>query len=257
VQLAVKLIGTDTGKSLLQFAVADTGHGLSPAEAVRIFDAFTQANASTTRTHGGAGLGLSISKELATLLGGDLQVKTLEGHGSTFTLTIDPGSLAGIPLVDPLTEDPDTLRGLDSLSTLKFLHRVKAMGLKVRILLVDDCRDNQRLIGSVLERAGLKISLAGDGSEGVEQALASCDAGRPFDVILMDMQMPKLDGYGATRKLRVAGYAGPIIALTANAMRGDRKKCAAAGCDGYVTKPIDRKELVKAILDYLPKGELS
>jgi CheY-like chemotaxis protein len=119
------------------------------------------------------------------------------------------------------------------------------MTLPSRVLLAEDSHDNQRLIAHVLRKAGAEVVLAENGQQAVELALAAREEAEPFDVILMDMQMPMMDGYEATKKLRDAGYAGPIIALTAHAMKEDRQKCLDAGCSDYLTKPIDRHLLVE------------
>ena len=256
VRLGVKLVRADSKKPVLQFSVADTGSGMSPKALTTIFEAFSQADASISREHGGTGLGLSISKHLTAVLGGELTVESTEGHGSTFTITVDTGSLEGVQLIDPTSEDFATETNVDSLSTLAYLRRVKAQGRNVRTLLVEDGPDNRLLIETILERAGFKVTLAENGLEGVEMALAACDNHEPFDVILMDMQMPVLDGYEATKKLRVEGYAGPIIALTAHAMTEDLKKCLTVGCNDYVCKPVRRRVLVEAILNHLPEKEL-
>jgi signal transduction histidine kinase/ActR/RegA family two-component response regulator len=255
VRLEVKLVGADSETPHIQFAVTDTGCGMSPKALTTIFDAFSQADASVTRQHGGTGLGLSISKHLAELLGGDLKAESIEGSGSTFTVTVGTGSLEDVPLIEPTSEDLTTGTDLDSLSTLAYLRRVKAQGRGARVLLVEDGPDNRRLIKAILERVGFTVGLAENGLQGVEMALAACDNHEPFDVILMDIQMPVLDGYEATEKLRVEGYAGSIIALTAHAMTEDRERCLTAGCDDYVCKPVRRRELVDAILKYLPDPE--
>ena len=134
-----------------------------------------------------------------------------------------------------------TVQGIDTLEeTIQQLNGV-------RILLAEDGPDNQRLISFILRKIGVDVSVVENGQQAFDSALKAWNEGSPFDVILMDMQMPILDGYGATTQLRNAGYRRPIVALTANAMAGDREKCLAAGCDDFATKPIDRKALLGTI----------
>jgi signal transduction histidine kinase/ActR/RegA family two-component response regulator len=255
VRLAIEFHDEFEGRPVLQLAVSDTGVGLSPAACEKIFDAFSQADASTTREFGGTGLGLAICKQLAALLGGDVVVESIEGHGSTFTLTIDAGSIAKTCLVDPEDESDSAAEVVEQEpSTAATLDRIRASGRSGRILLVEDGPDNRKLISLTLRKSGFEVECAENGAIGAEVALDAWQGGDPFDVILMDMQMPVLDGYGATAKLREEGYDGPIIALTAHAMRGDREKCLDAGCDDFATKPIDRRELMKTLLTYLMKS---
>ncbi len=224
----------------LQFDVIDTGIGLDPQQLARLFQPFTQADSSTTRRFGGTGLGLAISRRLAQLLGGDVVAESVPGAGSTFRVTLPTGPLHGVRLVShPSEAAPGHHEAAESAGPTPHLH--------CRILLAEDGPDNQRLIMFVLKRAGADVELAENGRLAMDMALAARDAGRPFDVILMDMQMPVLDGYTAAGCLRRAGYTGPIIALTAHAMAADREKCLAAGCDDYTTKPIDRRKLLETI----------
>jgi signal transduction histidine kinase/CheY-like chemotaxis protein/transposase-like protein len=254
VRLVIQLADSGSERPLLRFSVSDTGVGLSPEARTSIFRAFSQADASTTRRYGGTGLGLTISKRLAELLGGDLQVESIPNRGSTFSLTIDPGPRDQLRLIDPKAETvEEEEEKVDGPSTLKFLEKVREEGPHPKVLLVEDGPDNQRLISFTLKRCGFDVSIAENGLQGVEQALGARDSGEPYDVILMDMQMPVLDGYEATRKLREEDYDGPIIALTAHAMKGDREKCLAAGCDDFSIKPVDRRTLVEMILSYAQK----
>jgi Amt family ammonium transporter len=251
VRIVIQMGGLDTERPMLRFDVSDTGVGLTPEARERIFEAFSQADASTTRKFGGTGLGLAISKKLADLLGGNLEVTSIENQGSTFLLTIDPGPMTGVRLVEGIeTDTHDEMVG-GTTPTPEFFENVKQHGPTARVLLVEDGPDNQRLVMYTLKKAGFEIGLAENGEEGVQKALEARSAGEPYDVILMDMQMPVLDGYGATRRLRGEGYLGPIIALTANAMKGDREKCLDAGCTDFATKPVNRRGLVQKILEYL------
>ena len=150
-------------------------------------------------------------------------------------------------------EDPETLRKLEEETTRTFIAKIARRHLEVRVLLVEDGADNRRLITYMLEKANFRVSHAENGEEAVAAALAALDADEAFDVILMDMQMPVLDGYEATRQLRERDYEGGIIALTAHAMKGDRQKCLAAGCDEFATKPIDRRELLEKVISLIRK----
>ncbi|HPF37709.1 MAG TPA: PAS domain S-box protein [Phycisphaerae bacterium] len=222
---------------MLRIDVVDTGIGISKEDAARLFQAFTQADNSTTRRFGGTGLGLMISQRLAMLLGGDLTVRSTPGVGSRFTLTIRAD------VCDP--------RGVDAAPEPTIDRRkapeVRDQRLDCTVLLVEDGGDNQRLISHVLRRAGAHVTVAENGQVGADLALRAMEAGDRYDVILMDMQMPVMDGYEATRLIRSKGYAGWIVALTAHAMSSDRRKCLDAGCDEFLTKPIDRRKLLDAI----------
>jgi PAS domain S-box-containing protein len=220
--------------------VMDTGIGMKPESLAKVFNPFTQADNSITRRFGGSGLGLSISRQCATALGGDLSVTSEYGMGSTFTFTLDAGPMEGIEFFNP-----DTVTTQEATAAGPVSIRLK----KARVLVVDDGTSNQKLITVVLTRAGVTIELADNGLIGFEKAMA----GR-FDVILMDMQMPVMDGFTATRRLRDQGNTLPIIALTANAMKGEEEKCRAAGCSGYIPKPIDVDLLLRTMADLV--GEL-
>ncbi len=234
---------------LLQFEVADTGIGITPNQQARLFQPFSQATAQTQTKYGGTGLGLSISQQLAEMLGGKIRLTSEPGRGSTFTLTIATGPLEGVPLTRENTTKRGT--GQDGL----FKAPLSPNSLSCRVLVAEDGPDNQRLIKYLLTKAGAHVVIADNGCTAVDLALSARAAGSPFDVILMDMHMPKMDGYDATRHLRRSEYAGPVIALTANAMREDRQKCLDAGCDAYCPKPIDRHELIQLVRKYSTQGD--
>ncbi|UUO07574.1 CHASE domain-containing protein [Blastopirellula sp. J2-11] len=234
----VKVIAQcDFANELMSFQVIDSGIGMSLEQLEHIFQPFRQADASTTRNFGGTGLGLTITKQIAELLGGEITVESQPGHGSTFTLRVATGDLTGVPL-----RSSHDAAEPDSPSTI-----VATSNLHGRVLLVEDGPDNRKLIGFILRKAGADVTIAENGELGRDAALQAWRADTPFDVILMDMQMPVMDGYTATAQLRNAGYTGQIIALTAHAMRGDVNKCLDAGCDAYLTKPIERKSFLKEI----------
>jgi PAS domain S-box-containing protein len=233
----------------LQFDVIDTGVGIPADKIEQIFKPFTQADGSTTRNFGGTGLGLSISKRLVELLGGQISVSSTVGNGSTFSFTVSTGQLDDVRLIQDTAE-----AGVETVGS-KTADDTDAPLRNYRILLAEDGPDNQRLICFILKKAGAEVTLADNGQIGFDLATAAKSEGRPFDVILMDMQMPVLDGYEATRRLREDGYTLPIIALTAHAMSSDRQKCLDAGCDDYTTKPIDRKKLIELVASYAKRTE--
>ena len=243
VRLVVRLADGTDADGLLQFDVADTGIGLDDAQMACLFQPFQQGNAATARRFGGTGLGLTISKRFAEMLGGDITVHSRPGDGSTFRITVATGPIDGAEMLKP--SEAAMFKGLPGEDHLD--SAPDGGKLDCRILLAEDGPDNQRLIALVLRKAGAEVTVVENGQLAMYQALAARHEGRPFDVILMDMQMPVLDGYQATRVLRSHGYEGPIVALTANAMATDRTECLEAGCDEFATKPIDRGKLIDTI----------
>jgi len=233
VRIVVRCDDADGPSPKLAIEVVDTGIGLSPEELGGLFKPFTQADASTTRRFGGTGLGLTICKRLASLLGGDLTVDSSRGRGSVFKLVVPTGDLRAVKMLESAAEA--------MLAPEKKSAEVRSAA-GIRILLAEDGPDNQRLISTYLRRAGADVTIVDNGRLAVDAALAT-----GFDVILMDMQMPVLDGYGATSLLRREGYTGSIVALTAHAMAGDRERCVRAGCDDFVTKPIARDLLIETV----------
>ncbi len=227
------------------FDVVDTGIGMTAEQVARLFQPFCQADSSTTRKFGGTGLGLTISRRLARKLGGDITVTSTAGGGSTFRLTVATGPLGGVPMVDTILESPS-----ESPVSPVATPSQPAPRLNCRVLLAEDAPDNQRLMSVVLRKAGAEVTTADNGQIALEAALEAWQSGHPFDVVLMDMQMPILDGYGATRKLRDEGYPGAIVAVTAHAMSGEKDKCLAAGCDGYTTKPIQREAFLATVAQF-------
>jgi len=250
VRIEVGLVaGTSATSRWLEIAVVDTGCGIAPSQLQRVFETFTQVQGSLTREHQGTGLGLALSRKLARLLDGEIRVESVPGIGSRFSLRLPCPPLDGVRVLPaaevgefavieraPVSPPPPDLSG--------------------RVLLVEDGLDNQRLIGGILRRAGLEVEIAADGEIGCELALHSQSSDDPYDVVLMDMQMPVLDGYTAVQRLRAAGYRGAIIALTAHAMSGDRERCISVGCSDYATKPIARDELLAQVASHLPKSSL-
>ena len=234
VRVVLRSVPASNNEGRLVFDVTDTGIGMSEEQIGLLFRPFSQVDGSASRRFGGTGLGLAISKRMAEMLGGDIVVRSVPDQGSTFSLSIAIGQRGG------LIATPEANKTLAASKPLP-------QKLACRILLAEDGPDNQRLIAFLLRKAGAEVELAENGQIAIDLALAAMQAGNQFDVILMDMQMPVMDGYEATQNLRSAGCTEPIIALTAHAMSGDRQKCIDAGCDGYITKPIDAKKLVGEI----------
>ncbi|MEQ1630793.1 MAG: response regulator [Planctomycetota bacterium] len=227
--------GGDT--SAVQIAVVDTGIGIGPDRQALLFEPFVQADASTSRKFGGTGLGLSISRRLARLLGGDVDVESEPMVGSRFTLTLP----AGDRVVGAWLPAASAKASGQSVTAQRPSQKNRLRG---RILLVEDGPDNQRLVSTILRRAGAEVEVAVDGQKALDEVQRSIADGRPFDLVLMDMQMPVMDGYTATHRLREMGWSRPIVALTAHAMAGDRERCLLGGCDGYETKPLEAERLI-------------
>jgi PAS domain S-box-containing protein len=229
---------SSNGTNVLTVDVQDTGIGLTADELGRLFHAFTQADKSTTRRFGGTGLGLTISRKLARLFGGDIQVKSTPGVGSTFSMSIDCGAEICDEMLEGLSES-----GLPTATVPTSKSNILLRG---RILVAEDGRDNRRLLTTLLRTNGAEVSIAENGRIALDQALS-----QQFDLILMDMQMPEMDGYTASAELRRRGFRAPIIALTANAMSDDRAKCLAHGCTDYLSKPVIYETLLRTVARYL------
>jgi len=222
--------------NMITFKVIDTGIGMTIEQKDRLFASFSQADVSITRNYGGTGLGLHLSKQLAEMLDGDISVDSAKDVGSCFTLNIDGGESGYWKLLTDKPVDADTSSGE------KQLHSRFAG----EILLVEDNPDNQTLLTYMIRKNGPNVTLAENGKVALEKVNT-----REFDLILMDMQMPVMGGLEATRVLRDKGYQGGIVALTANALSEDREKCIEAGCNEFLTKPIDRKRLEQVLSHYM------
>jgi signal transduction histidine kinase/AmiR/NasT family two-component response regulator len=230
----------DPAAKTLCFEVKDGGIGMSPHEVSRLFKPFVQADVSTTRKFGGTGLGLYISKQLADMLGGTIHVTSEPGRGSCFSVTV-PVGVETRPL-EMLTGSRD----FDDFQRPAFqITAIEVPDLSGRVLVAEDGLDNQRLIGSLLRQAGLEFDMVDNGSLAVERALA-----HDYAVVLMDIQMPVMDGVSATRALRNSSYRGPIIALTANVMQEDALLYRECGCTDVLGKPIDRERFYEVLRMY-------
>ncbi len=234
-------VSHEAATNQMRFDVIDTGVGLTPEQIGRLFGAYAQAEASTSRQFGGTGLGLNISKQLAQLLGGDVVVTSEPGAGSTFSVTVGTGDISQATM---LHEMPDTR------AVAKSSAGGEAATLKCRVLLAEDAPDNQRLVSFLLRKAGAQVEMAETGIQARDAARAALAKGEPFAVVLMDMQMPEMDGLTATRELRSGGYTLPIVALTAHALASEQEKARAAGCDDYLTKPVNKQQLIATVARY-------
>jgi CheY-like chemotaxis protein len=225
----------------LRFSVSDEGIGMTPEQQARLFQPFEQGDPSPRRRSHGTGLGLSISRHLADAMGARITVESQVDHGSTFTLELTDLGRDLEWVSDPLAAQRLRPAGIhrNSLSAYPVSSNPELSG---RILLVEDNPDNQRMLVYHLRSMGLEVDVAADGVAGVVQALEGKHA-----LILMDMQMPEMDGYTATLRLRERGYDRPIIALTAHATVEDRDRCLEAGCNDYLTKPVDLRRLQASI----------
>jgi PAS domain S-box-containing protein len=218
-------------RSTIIISVSDTGPGLLRSQQKKLFQPFTQADNTTTRRYGGTGLGLALSRRLAQAMGGNIAISECKlRRGCTFQITIAVGH--------PETQERVMTNGNASSNDAGVLSMAK-------VLLVEDALDNQILIKRILTKKGASVDVANNGLEGVEKALAG-----NYSIILMDIQMPVMDGYEAIKKLRSMGYEGTVFALTAHAMAEERKKTKAAGYDGHLTKPLDTDALINTIRDH-------
>ncbi len=219
--------------------VSDTGIGMNAKQQSTIFDAFTQADSSITRRFGGTGLGLSISRKLAEALGGSIEVESEPGQGSLFRVCVPTGDMSGVPVlsVEQIEASFDAIENDESIEW-----RFESAD----ILVVDDAPENRELLNVLLSDMGLSITLAENGKEALDLAKEN-----DFDLILMDIQMPIMNGYDAVAAMREHGLAGPIVALTANAMKGYEQKILASGFSHYQTKPIDLPKLTQLLAKLL------
>ncbi len=231
----------DEGRVVI--SVIDTGIGVTREQIARLFEPFVQADASDTREFGGTGLGLAISRRLALALGGDVTVESQPGVGSTFTVTLDPGDLSGIARTTLRLAAPDASPAVREDTPLAGV-----------VLVVDDRREIRFLVRHFLAKAGGEVIEAENGAHAIALVEERTAAGLPIGLVLMDMQMPVMDGYEAVRRLRADGFDKPIIALTANAMSSDRDKCLEVGCNDHSPKPLNGVELVRMVTRHLQRG---
>ncbi|WP_166831357.1 PAS domain-containing protein [Thalassoroseus pseudoceratinae] len=239
IEVCLQTKQTSSGeRQLLEFAVTDTGIGVDEKNLDRLFEPFTQVDDSATRQHGGTGLGLTICKRLVEMLGGEISLESRLGEGSTFRFVI--------PYVESAPLENSARESVHAKS--QPTHVTEGLSKSRHVLLAEDGPDNQRLFKFLLQKAGFTVSIAVNGREALEAVEAGWD---DFDLILMDLEMPVLDGYSATRELRALGYERPIVALTAHAMPEVAERCHAVGFSDYATKPIRRQALLDLIAKWL------
>ncbi len=228
----VDIVASPLPEGGVRFDVRDTGLGMSAEQLRNAFEPFAQGE--NPEAQGRAGLGLTVVRELTQALGGKLLSTSDPGRGSEFSVSLPALELAA----------PERASGARPFADTTALRAS-------RVLVVDDGPDNRRLLELVLRKAGVQVTLASDGREGLALGLASLRSGEPYDVVLMDLQMPHLDGHQATAELRRAGYASPIVALTANALPEERDRSLAGGFDGFLTKPIEHRALLSDLADWV------
>jgi signal transduction histidine kinase/CheY-like chemotaxis protein len=258
-QILINLVGnaikfTETGEvrvvirvngHRLEFDVIDTGIGLTTEQAAILFQAFTQADASMSRRFGGTGLGLDISRRLARLLGGDIELtNTQVNTGSRFRLALPLSAAEMSRLETPSRMARQLNSEMENVAALQLLPGC-------RILYAEDGPDNQRIVGHILRKAGAEVVIVENGALAVTAIHTANAQHTPFHLVLMDMQMPVLNGYDATARLRYDGYRGRIVAITAHAMEEERQKCLSAGCDDFLSKPIDRSKLLAVVTKHI------
>ncbi|MCL2840138.1 MAG: ATP-binding protein [Defluviitaleaceae bacterium] len=226
------------GKHTIYFQVKDTGIGISPEQQSRIFDDFAQAESSTTRRFGGTGLGLSISQQIIKLMGGTIEVKSAIGKGTTFSFTI---------LMESIDDDIDTAD-----ENISYEAGINGVFAGKKILLVEDVDINREIVITLLENTGVQIDIAQNGIYAVEAFINDITK---YDLILMDIQMPEMDGYQATKAIRGVNHVRaidiPILAMTANVFKEDIENCLAVGMNGHLGKPIDLDALIESLKKYL------
>lgn len=246
VRIVVAVEQASAGEMLV-VEVVDTGIGMAPHQVDVLGKPFMQGDPSHGRRFGGSGLGLSICHRLAQLMGGSIACVSQEGVGSTFTLRLPIGDTSGWPRVGHLA--------VLQASPIESPSARVGPRLTGRMLIAEDAPDTRRLLVAYLRQTGVEVHTVDNGEAAVAQAVAAWQSGQPFDLIVMDVQMPQMDGVTATTSLRSQGYTGPIIALTANAMEQDRTRCLAAGCDGFLIKPIRADAFVGAVGRFMRKGQ--
>jgi len=231
VTVILRCVPSGEDRVVLEFGVQDTGIGIAADKLESLFEAFHQVDASSTRTYGGTGLGLSISRRIATLLGGDIRVRSQAGVGSLFTLSFPCDKPPGTPMTEEKRADARPTRTTRPPSSPR---------LSGRILVVEDVPENQMLIRTCLEGSGATVTVADHGGQAIERCRQAS-----YDLILVDIQMPVMNGIETLRELRRRGIITPAVALAAHAMKGDRERYLEAGFEAYLSKPFNKDHLIR------------
>ena len=245
VDVQVEVESQDTGKATLRFSIADTGIGIRPDQGAALFSPFVQADTSTTRKYGGTGLGLSIAKQLVEMMGGKIGFRSKVSEGSTFWFT----AIFDIPSARSKASSEEDTRLDAAHGRAVAPHGLSRARQGARILVAEDGRTSQRVLLGLLEKLGYLASAVANGAEAVH-ALRQ----EKYDLVLMDCQMPEMDGFEATRRIRESGGPHvPIVAVTADAMAGDRERCIREGMDDYLSKPVELRQLAEVLAKWLPE----
>ncbi|MGQ9505579.1 MAG: ATP-binding protein [Thermogutta sp.] len=252
VRLVVQVPKENDGSCTLRCEVIDTGIGVPHELCDKIFEPFHRGDAESKRRFSGTGLGLSVSRAFARRLGGDITVVSEVGLGSNFCLTIPLGAATQYEWISCNNEDSNALP-IPKKPTVAAENFHPNLTLGTRVLLVDDCLDTQRLFAHILAKAGADLTTAGTGREALRAAIRAMVEQRPYDCILLDMQLPDLDGHQVARMLRESGYTAPIVALTANSLPDERERCLNSGCDDFASKPLNRRALLELVAKYSPR----
>lgn len=236
VRLRMRVVGGE--QPAIEFAVIDNGIGMDHRQISRLFQPFTQGDASISRRYGGTGLGLTISRRFVEMMGGTIEVESALGSGTTFQIRLPITISSARSLIEPES------------GTVTATNDIELPRLTCHVLVVDDRRDIRFLTQHFLKQSGARVEVAESAIEGIERARNARDRADQFDVIIMDMQMPEMDGLDATAILRSDGFELPIIALTADAMKGDRERCIQGGFTDYLPKPVKQQQLLETVAKY-------
>lgn len=236
----------DADHTCLVVEIIDTGIGIEPQQIKQLFTPFSQLKDDHPNQEKGSGLGLAISRQLALSLGGDIQVRSQPGQGSAFTLELN---------LTPVQQDQRQPLSLLDMQAHQRQTSLQSQPLHGNILVADDVGEIRQLVGHIISQAGAMVSYASDGEEAVNKVMNAEAGTQPFDLVIMDVQMPKLNGLDATQVLRQKGFDRPILALTAATMKGERERCLALGCSEHLSKPINPDQLLQTIANFLPSEE--